>query len=107
MYAKPAKTPYGESTTLYSTQSGPLYSNGNKYEIRLKIVGSNRQLKVLMKNITTGSQNERTFWVPTAWSNHDDAFYFKAGLYHLNNSGNSNDYAQVTFYALEKSHTTN
>lgn len=33
--------------------------------------------------------------------------YFKAGLYHLNNSGNDDDYAQVTFYALEKSHTTN
>ena len=33
--------------------------------------------------------------------------YFKAGLYHLNNSGDSNDYAQVTFYALEKTHTMN
>jgi poly(beta-D-mannuronate) lyase len=33
--------------------------------------------------------------------------YFKAGLYHLNNSGNDDDYAQATFYALEKTHTTN
>nr|WP_321225369.1 polysaccharide lyase family 7 protein [uncultured Psychroserpens sp.] len=33
--------------------------------------------------------------------------YFKAGVYHLNNSGNANDYAQATFYALEKSHTSN
>ena len=33
--------------------------------------------------------------------------YFKAGIYHLNNSGNDDDYAQATFYALEKSHTTN
>lgn len=33
--------------------------------------------------------------------------YFKAGVYHLNNSGNDDDYAQATFYALEKSHTTN
>lgn len=33
--------------------------------------------------------------------------YFKAGLYHVNNSGDNDDYAQVTFYALEKSHTTN
>ena len=33
--------------------------------------------------------------------------YFKAGIYHLNNSGNADDYAQATFYALEKSHTTN
>jgi len=31
--------------------------------------------------------------------------YFKAGLYHLNNSGDNDDYAQVTFYALEKTHT--
>jgi poly(beta-D-mannuronate) lyase len=33
--------------------------------------------------------------------------YFKAGLYHLNNSGDDDDYAQVTFYALKKTHTTN
>jgi len=33
--------------------------------------------------------------------------YFKAGLYHLNSSGDDDDYAQVTFYALEKSHTVN
>lgn len=33
--------------------------------------------------------------------------YFKAGIYHLNNSGNNDDYAQVTFYALEKTHTMN
>ncbi|KGL61775.1 polysaccharide lyase family 7 protein [Polaribacter sp. Hel1_85] len=33
--------------------------------------------------------------------------YFKAGVYHVNNSGDDNDYAQVTFYALEKSHTLN
>lgn len=33
--------------------------------------------------------------------------YFKAGVYHLNNSGDADDYAQATFYALEKSHTTN
>lgn len=30
--------------------------------------------------------------------------YFKAGLYHANNSGDADDYAQVTFYRLEKSH---
>ncbi|MBC3847447.1 polysaccharide lyase family 7 protein [Winogradskyella echinorum] len=33
--------------------------------------------------------------------------YFKAGLYQANNTGNDNDYVQATFYALEKSHTTN
>lgn len=33
--------------------------------------------------------------------------YFKAGLYHVNNSGNATDYAQATFYQLKKSHTTN
>ena len=33
--------------------------------------------------------------------------YFKAGVYHLNSTGNDDDYAQVTFYALNKSHTTN
>ncbi len=33
--------------------------------------------------------------------------YFKAGIYHLNNSGDANDYAQATFYALDKTHSTN
>ena len=33
--------------------------------------------------------------------------YFKAGIYHLNNSGNADDYAQATFYKLEKTHTFN
>lgn len=31
--------------------------------------------------------------------------YFKAGVYHLNNSGDADDFAQATFYALEKTHT--
>ncbi|TBN02648.1 polysaccharide lyase family 7 protein [Hyunsoonleella flava] len=33
--------------------------------------------------------------------------YFKAGVYNQNNSGNGDDYVQATFYALDKSHTTN
>ncbi|MCL4148198.1 UNVERIFIED_CONTAM: hypothetical protein GTU68_055063, partial [Idotea baltica] len=33
--------------------------------------------------------------------------YFKAGVYNQNNSGDDDDYTQATFYALEKSHTTN
>ncbi|WP_405565052.1 polysaccharide lyase family 7 protein [Polaribacter sp. Asnod6-C07] len=33
--------------------------------------------------------------------------YFKAGVYNQNNSGDADDYVQATFYALEKSHTTN
>ncbi len=33
--------------------------------------------------------------------------YFKAGIYQANNSGDATDYAQVTFYALNKSHTSN
>lgn len=32
--------------------------------------------------------------------------YFKAGVYQANKSGDATDYAQVTFYALEKTHTT-
>ncbi|MEP3838717.1 MAG: polysaccharide lyase family 7 protein [Algibacter sp.] len=33
--------------------------------------------------------------------------YFKAGVYNQNNTGDGDDYVQATFYALEKSHTTN
>lgn len=32
--------------------------------------------------------------------------YFKAGVYHLNNTGDDDDYVQATFYALDKTHTT-
>ena len=30
--------------------------------------------------------------------------YFKIGLYHANNSGHNDDYAQATFYNLEVTH---
>ena len=33
--------------------------------------------------------------------------YFKAGVYQADNTGNDDDYVQATFYALEKTHTTN
>ncbi len=33
--------------------------------------------------------------------------YFKAGVYQANNTGDDDDYVQATFYALEKTHTTN
>lgn len=33
--------------------------------------------------------------------------YFKAGIYQANNTGDANDFAQATFYKLEKSHTVN
>jgi poly(beta-D-mannuronate) lyase len=33
--------------------------------------------------------------------------YFKSGVYNQNNSGDGDDYVQATFYALEKSHSTN
>ena len=35
---------------------------------------------------------------------YDDYMYFKAGVYHTNNSGDEDDYAQATFYELEASH---
>jgi hypothetical protein len=34
----------------------------------------------------------------------DDWMYFKAGAYNQNNSGSSEDYAQVTFFALKAAH---
>lgn len=90
MSAKLARTPYGETSDLttadYGTQTGPLFANNNSYEIKLKILG-NRQVQAFMKNTTTGASQTRTFWVPTAWSDHYDSFYFKAGLY--NDGGNS------------------
>lgn len=34
----------------------------------------------------------------------DDYMYFKAGVYNQNNTGDSDDYVQVTFYALDVTH---
>ena len=34
----------------------------------------------------------------------NDWMYFKAGVYNQNNTGNSSDYAQATFYALTHTH---
>ncbi|MFY0625552.1 MAG: polysaccharide lyase family 7 protein [Reichenbachiella sp.] len=36
----------------------------------------------------------------------DDWMYFKAGVYNQNNTGNEDDYCQVSFYALSNSHST-
>lgn len=35
----------------------------------------------------------------------DQYMYFKAGVYNQNNTGDSSDYAQATFYALDNNHT--
>ena len=35
----------------------------------------------------------------------DQYMYFKAGVYNQNNTGDSKDYAQATFYALDNNHT--
>ena len=43
----------------------------------------------------------------SGYNNGGQYMYFKAGVYNQNNSGNADDYVQATFYALEKSHTTN
>jgi len=34
----------------------------------------------------------------------DDFMYFKAGAYHVNNSGDPEEFAQVTIYELQNGH---
>jgi poly(beta-D-mannuronate) lyase len=39
------------------------------------------------------------------YNEEDQYHYFKVGVYHLNNSSDSGEYAQATFYAIRNSHT--
>lgn len=57
--------------------------------------------------VNPGFENGWQGWTDGDASGYDVAnefMYFKAGAYNQNNSGNPEDYAQVTFYELAASH---
>ena len=75
------------------------------FSYRIKVVGDNLTVTIIRDGkpdvVNTINMANSGFNVGGQY------MYFKAGVYHVNNSGNDDDYAQATFYALEKSHTTN
>ncbi|MCL4159859.1 UNVERIFIED_CONTAM: hypothetical protein GTU68_055007 [Idotea baltica] len=76
-----------------------------KFSYTIKVVGDSLTLTIMRDGkddvVKTISMASSGFNVGGQY------MYFKAGVYHLNNSGDADDYVQATFYALEKSHTTN
>lgn len=76
-----------------------------KFSYRIKVVGDSLTFTLIRE----GKENvEKTIDMKNSGFNVGGQYmYFKAGVYQGNKSGNDDDYAQVTFYALEKSHTTN
>ena len=74
------------------------------FSYRIKVVGDNLTVTIIRDGkpdvVNTINMANSGFNVGGQY------MYFKAGVYHVNNSGNDDDYAQATFYALEKSHTT-
>ncbi|SEQ00700.1 poly(beta-D-mannuronate) lyase [Hyunsoonleella jejuensis] len=76
-----------------------------KFSYRIKVVGD--ILTVIIMREAKDNVVKTINMVNSGFNVGGQYMYFKAGLYHLNNSGDADDYAQVTFYALEKSHTTN
>lgn len=78
---------------------------GEKFSYRINVVGDT--LKVTISREGKSDVVTTVDMVNSGYNLGGQYMYFKAGVYHLNNSGDDDDYAQATFYALEKSHTFN
>ena len=76
-----------------------------KFSYTIKVVGNSLTLTI---NRDGKDDVAKTISMANSGFNAGGQYmYFKAGIYHVNNSGNADDFAQATFYALEKSHTNN
>lgn len=76
-----------------------------KFSYTIKVVGDD--LTVTIKREGKEDVVNTVNMVDSGFNVGGQYMYFKAGIYQGNNSGNDDDYAQATFYALEKTHTTN
>jgi poly(beta-D-mannuronate) lyase len=76
-----------------------------KFSYTIKVVGDNLTVTIIREGkddiVTTIDI------VNSGYNVGGQYMYFKAGVYNQNNSGDDDDYVQATFYALEKSHTSN
>ncbi len=76
-----------------------------KFSYKIKVVGDSLTFVIIREGKNDVS---KTIDMKNSGFNVGGQYmYFKAGIYQGNKTGNSDDYAQVTFYSLEKSHTTN
>lgn len=73
-----------------------------KFSYKIKVVGNK-----MWVTISREGKEDVMQYVDMSESGYDEGGqyqYFKAGIYHGNNSGDDNDYAQVTFYELNITH---
>jgi poly(beta-D-mannuronate) lyase len=76
-----------------------------KFSYTIKVVGDSLTVTIIRE----GKDNvvKTVNMVNSGFNVSGQYMYFKAGIYHVNNSGDASDYAQATFYALKKIHSTN
>ncbi|MGW6276754.1 polysaccharide lyase family 7 protein [Kribbella sp. NPDC055071] len=72
---------------------------GQRWSYQIKVVG-----QLMTVTVTPDGQSPVTATLPLEDGYRGDKLYFKAGNYHLNNTGDQGDYAQATFYSLTRSH---
>ncbi|WP_375241044.1 polysaccharide lyase family 7 protein [Polaribacter sp.] len=75
-----------------------------KFTYSIKVVGDN--LTITISRDGKDDVSKTVDMVNSGYNVGGQYMYFKAGVYHLNNSGDATDFAQATFYNLDKSHTT-
>ena len=73
-----------------------------KFSYKIKVIGNE-----MWVTLSREGKADIVQYVDMSASGYDEGGqyqYFKAGIYHANNSGNDDDYAQATFYELEVTH---
>lgn len=73
-----------------------------KFTYKIKVIGNKMWVTLSRKG-----KDDIIKYINMRKSGYDEGGqyqYFKAGIYHINSSGNPDDYAQVTFYELKQSH---
>ncbi len=92
----------GQRSSNASNPSDGIALN-EKFSYRINVDGSNLTVTIMRPGKPDISRS-----VNMSNSGYNDGgqyMYFKAGVYNQNNSGNSSDYVQATFYKIENSHT--
>ncbi len=94
---------YGNSTTSGMPNPTEGIALNEKFTYEVRVVGNN-----LSVTIIRDGRPDITRSIDMSGNGYDvdgQYMYFKAGLYNQNQSGDADDYAEVTFYELENTHT--
>ncbi|QVY67588.1 polysaccharide lyase family 7 protein [Polaribacter sp. Q13] len=75
-----------------------------KFSYTIKVVGDDLTVTIIREG--KADVVKTVNMLNSGYNNGGQYMYFKAGVYNQNNTGDADDYVQATFYALEKSHTT-